>query len=78
MMSEAYVLIKAETGSEGEVFKGLKNIAGVKEAYYSYGTYDLIAKVQAESLDKLREMIFQRIRKIGKIQSTLTLIVTEE
>ncbi len=75
-MSEAYVLIKAESGSEGEVLKGLKNIAGVKEAYCSYGTYDLIAKVQAESIDKLREMIFQHIRKIGKIRSTLTLIIT--
>jgi len=77
-MQKALVLINTEPGCEGEVLKGLKRIEGVEEAYATYGVYDIILKVGAESQDKLKEVITQRIRRLDKVRSTLTMIITEE
>ena len=49
-MPKAFVLINVESGTEEEVVGDLKKIDGVEEAYYSYGVYDIIAKIKAESM----------------------------
>ncbi|RJS84828.1 Lrp/AsnC family transcriptional regulator [Candidatus Bathyarchaeota archaeon] len=76
-MPIAFVLINAEIGSEGEVLKSLRGIPGVEEAYSVYGVYDIIAKVKAESMDKLKDIVTWRIRRLEKVRSTLTMIVIE-
>jgi len=73
----AFVLINSEIGSEGEVLRELKKMDGVKEVYTVYGVYDVIAKVEASSMDKLKDIITWRIRKLEKVRSTLTMIVIE-
>jgi len=77
-MPRAFVLINVESGSEDEVLKELKTIEGVEEAYFSYGVYDLITKIKADTMDKLKEMVTRRIRTLSKVRSTLTLIMMEE
>jgi len=74
-MPLAFVLVNAEVGSEGEVVKKLREIDNVKEAHLVYGVYDLIAKVEAETMDKLKDVIAQKVRKVPGIRSTLTLLV---
>ena len=76
-MAEAYVLVNCDLGAEDEVISGLKQIDQVKEVHGTFGAYDIIAKIQAESADKLREAITWKIRKMDKIRSTLTLTVVE-
>ena len=76
-MAEAYVLVNCDLGAEEEVIDGLKQIEQVKEVHGTFGAYDIIAKIQAESADKLREAITWKIRKMDKIRSTLTLTVVE-
>ena len=76
-MAEAYVLVNCDLGTEDEVIGGLKQIEQVKEVHGTFGAYDIIAKVQTESADKLREAITWKIRKMDKIRSTLTLTVVE-
>ena len=76
-MAEAYVLVNCELGAEEEVIGRLKQIGQVKEVHGTFGAYDIIAKIQAESADKLREAITWKIRKMDKIRSTLTLTVVE-
>jgi len=49
----------------------------VKESYIVYGVYDIIAKVEAESMDKLKESITWNVRRLDKVRSTLTMIVIE-
>jgi len=73
----AFVLINAEIGSEEEILKELKKIEGVEEAYSVYGVYDVIAKVRADSMDKLKDIVTWRIRRLEKVRSTLTMIVIE-
>jgi len=77
-MPKAFVLINVESGSEDEVLKELKTIEGVDEAYFSYGVYDLIMKIKADSMDKLKELVTRRIRTLSRVRSTLTLIIMEE
>jgi len=77
-MPRAFVLINVESGSEDEVLKELKKIEGVEEAYFSYGVYDLITKIKADTMEKLKEMVTRKIRSLSKVRSTLTLIMMEE
>ncbi|HEW64145.1 Lrp/AsnC family transcriptional regulator [Fervidicoccus fontis] len=76
-MPSAIVLINAEIGSEEEVFNDITKINEVIEAYVVYGVYDVIAKVEADTMDKLKEIIASHIRKLPKVRSTLTMIVVE-
>ncbi|MEM2342304.1 MAG: Lrp/AsnC ligand binding domain-containing protein [Candidatus Bathyarchaeia archaeon] len=77
-MPIAFVLINAEIGSEGEVLNELRKVEGVEEAYSVYGVYDIVAKVRAETMEKLKDIVTWRIRRLNKVRSTLTMIVIEE
>ncbi len=74
-MPTSYVLINAETGFEDEVLKELRKTPNVKEAYVVYGVYDIVAKVEAENMDRLKEIVTLSIRRLEKVRSTLTMIV---
>nr|AIF01285.1 AsnC family transcription regulator [uncultured marine thaumarchaeote KM3_145_B06] len=76
-MAEAYVLINCEIGSEEKVIEELKTIDDVKEVHGTFGAYDILAKVESDQVETLRETITWRIRKIDKIRSTLTLMGIE-
>jgi DNA-binding Lrp family transcriptional regulator len=77
-MPKAFVLINVESGSEDEVLKELKGISGVEEAYFSYGVYDIITKIKAETMEQLKELVTRQVRTLPKVRSTLTLIMMEE
>jgi DNA-binding Lrp family transcriptional regulator len=77
-MALAFVLINTETGSEDEVLKKLKKIDAVEEAYVTFGVYDVAAKVKADTMDKLKEIITWQVRRLNKVRSTLTLVAVEE
>jgi DNA-binding Lrp family transcriptional regulator len=76
-MPMAFVLINTEIGSENEVLDDLKKIEAVKEAYMVYGVYDVVAKVAANTMDKLKEIVTWHVRRLDKVRSTLTMIVIE-
>jgi DNA-binding Lrp family transcriptional regulator len=74
----AWVLLNTEIGAESQVLKVLKKIEGVEEAYTLWGVYDIIANIKADNMEKLKNIITKRIEKIGKINSKLTMIITEK
>jgi DNA-binding Lrp family transcriptional regulator len=76
-MPLASVPVNVETGSENEVVEQLRKIANVRESYTVFGGFDIVAKVEAESMDKLKEIITWKIRKLDKVRSTLTMIEIE-
>jgi len=73
----AFVLINAEIGSEEEVLKGLQEVEGVTESYIVYGVYDIVAKIEADTMDKLKDVVTWHIRRLNKVRSSLTMIVVE-
>jgi DNA-binding Lrp family transcriptional regulator len=77
-MPRAYVLFSVSSGAEDQVHKDLQGIEGVQEVYVSYGVYDVIVKIQGDSMEKLKEIVSHRLRKVDNVRSTLTLILFEE
>jgi len=77
-VAKAFVLVNAEVGSEDEVIGELRKISNVKESYVVYGAYDIVAKVEADSMNKLKDIVNGKIRRLDKVRSTLTMIVVEE
>jgi DNA-binding Lrp family transcriptional regulator len=76
-MSIAYVLINTEIGGMEEVLRTLEKIPEVKEAHMFYGVYDIIAKIETESLIQLKNIISSQIRRIKKIRQTYTMIAMD-
>ena len=77
LMATAYVLINCELGSEEAIIQQLKGLEGVREVHGTFGAYDILAKIESDTVEKLRETITWKIRKIEKIRSTLTLMGIE-
>lgn len=75
-MPNAFVLITTEMGSEADLLKDFKKVEGVDDAFAVYGVYDIIARVKADTMDKLKAII-NHIRRVDRVRSTLTLIVSE-
>lgn len=74
-MSIAFVCITTEPASMVEVLKSLKAVEGVVEAEMIYGIYDIVVKVEAGSIDGLKEVITRNIRKIKNVITATTMIV---
>jgi DNA-binding Lrp family transcriptional regulator len=76
-MPLSYVMIIVELGSEEKVLEEVRKIPEVKECHRIYGVYDMIAKVEAESLDTVKQVVTLKIRRLPGVRSTLTTIVIE-
>jgi DNA-binding Lrp family transcriptional regulator len=73
----SYVLVNVQPGSEEEVLKEVRKLPNVKDCHRTYGIYDMIAKVEADSMDGLKEIITWKIRRLPGVRSTTTTIVIE-
>lgn len=72
------MLVNAELGHETTLADEMKGISGVNEAYTIYGVYDLLLKVEAQTMDKLKEFISTKIRRMRGVKSTLTMLIMED
>ncbi|MSV26490.1 MAG: AsnC family transcriptional regulator [Nitrosarchaeum sp.] len=77
-MSKAYVLIANESGTEDSIISNLNKIESVNEAHGTFGSYDILTKLESYDEGKIHHDISNGIRKIQKIRSTLTLWVNEK
>jgi DNA-binding Lrp family transcriptional regulator len=77
-MVQAYILLNVEPGAEGKVLERLKTLDLVSEAYVSYGVYDLIIRLSADTMDQLKDVVSHKIRTTDQVRSTVTLILIEQ
>ncbi len=81
-MPTAYVLLNSDLGSDSTIITEVKQILQEEDIQYEvqgvYGVYDIVLKLSSENAEKLRSIITNKIRKISKVQSTLTMMVIEE
>ncbi|MGI0041009.1 MAG: Lrp/AsnC ligand binding domain-containing protein [Nitrosopumilaceae archaeon] len=83
-MPTTYILLNSDLGSDVEIIKKIKEILDKegKSVQYEiqgvYGVYDIVVKISSDSMDHLRNIITNKIRKIDKVYSTLTMMVIEE
>jgi DNA-binding Lrp family transcriptional regulator len=72
-MRRAFVLVNTDLGSEDELESELKELEGIVGVYQVYGVFDVMIEVEADSDQKLKEIIFSRVRVLDHVRSTLTL-----
>ncbi|GAG54467.1 unnamed protein product [marine sediment metagenome] len=77
-MPTAFVFITTEPAAMVEVLKEVKAVDGVEEAEMVHGVYDIVARVNVDTLDKLKHIISNQIRRINKVKSTQTLLAVPE
>jgi DNA-binding Lrp family transcriptional regulator len=69
------VLINSTLGAEDEVLKSLKDIKEVREAHMVFGVYDIIARIETDTMQELENVISLKIRRLDKTRGTITMIV---
>jgi len=78
----AYVLLNSDLGSDESIINEVKQILAeedvISEVQGVYGVYDIVLKLTSDDAEKLRAIITNKVRKISKVQSTLTMMVIEE
>ncbi|MCE5296164.1 MAG: Lrp/AsnC ligand binding domain-containing protein [Euryarchaeota archaeon] len=77
-MQSAVIIINTDIGMEASVQNVLGDLKEVDFAYVVYGVYDIVAKVTAPDMDILENLIYEKIRKIEGVRTTLTLIISGE
>jgi DNA-binding Lrp family transcriptional regulator len=75
---KAYVLINTELGQETAVIDVIKHVKEITATYALYGIYDVIVEVEAETMDRVKEIVFNDIRRLENVKSTITLITYGE
>lgn len=73
----AFVLVNMDFGEGATLTEGLKDIPEVKEFYNVYGVYDYVVRVEAETIDQIKDIIITKIRGLNYVKSILTMIVVE-
>lgn len=74
-MASAYLLLNVETGTDEEVLDSLKPLQEVKEARMVYGVYDIVVRVEAETMEELKNVVSWTIRRLDRVCSTMTMII---
>ena len=70
---KAYVLATVKRGTEHEAALKLKKIKEIMDILVTYGLYDLVVRIEAESLGQLDKIVTD-IRQMPEIKQTSTLV----
>jgi len=73
-MAMAYILLVSTLGFENDILEVLKDISGVRETFTVYGVYDIILKVEVDTMGELKDLI-NKIRNAEKVRSMISMIV---
>ncbi len=74
-MVQAYILIQTEVGRAATVAEAIRAVPGVASAEDVTGPYDVIARVEAATVDELGKLVIARIQDVPGITRTLTCTV---
>jgi DNA-binding Lrp family transcriptional regulator len=82
LVPTAYVLLNSDLGSDESIINEVKQILAEEDVQFEvqgvYGVYDIVLKLTSNDAEKLRAIITNKVRRISKVQSTLTMMVIEE
>ena len=72
MTVSAYILIQTEVGRAASVAEQVAAIDGVTIAEGVTGSYDVIARAEADTVDDLGKMVVSRVQLVEGITRTVT------
>ena len=73
-MVVSYTLVRVQPSMDRDIFLKVKEFPEVKDVITTYGEYDMIIKIEENSMDELDAFIFQKLRHLVGIEATTTLI----
>ena len=76
-MPMAYVLINTEPKHMENVVESLEELDTVVEVFPVYGVYDVVAKIKAETMENLKDIVTWKIRSLEDVRSTITMLILE-
>lgn len=74
-MEIGFVLLNCDLGAEEYILEEIKQIPEVKNAYLTFGAYDIIVEIHANSADEFDKTVSNKIRRLSRVMSTMTLKV---
>jgi len=75
---KAFVLLNVEPGWERSVIDAFKAVKDIKGVSSLYGAYDVIVEIEDETVDEVRLIVFNKVRRLDHVNSTLTLLTYGE
>ena len=72
MAVSAYILIQTEVGKAAQVAEEVASIDGIASAEGVTGSYDVIARAEADTVDDLGKMVVSRVQLVDGITRTVT------
>lgn len=73
---KAFVLCKLTSGIEQEALTKIRGIRGISDVHMTFGHWDAILTVEADTIDKLSSLIVRELRGVHGVQDTETLVTT--
>ena len=76
-MHVGFVLLNCDLGAEDYILDELKQVEQVKNAYVTFGAYDIVAEIHADNQEEFEKTVSMKIRRLSRIVSTMTLNVVK-
>ena len=73
-MFMAYSLIRVEMGKKNRVVEVLRRVPEVNEAFLLDGVYDIVAKIEKESIEELKDIVTSKIWSLNYLRLSETMI----
>ena len=78
-MHIGFVLLNCDLGAEEYIVDELRQIPQIKNAYVTFGAYDIIAEIHATNQEEFEKTVSMSIRRLSRVVSTMTLnVVTKD
>jgi DNA-binding Lrp family transcriptional regulator len=75
MAVSAFVLVDVTGDHTKSAYKTITRLEGVKAVYTVSGPHDIIVQIEADSLERLSDLILSRIRSVDGVTKTTTAVV---
>jgi len=76
-MHVGFVLLNCDLGAEEYILDELTQVDQVKNAYVTFGAYDIVAEIHANDQEEFEKTVSMKIRRLSRIVSTMTLNVVK-
>jgi DNA-binding Lrp family transcriptional regulator len=76
-VTSAFLLINVEFPFRDDVMTKLRDMPEIVDVYRVQGMYDIIAKVELDNEEGLKELVSEHIRKVERITGTVTIIIAQ-
>ncbi|NMI83735.1 MAG: Lrp/AsnC family transcriptional regulator [Candidatus Nitrosopelagicus brevis] len=74
-MHRGFVLLNCDLGAEEYILEELEQVDEIKNAYVTFGAYDIIAEIHAKTQEEFEKTVSMKVRQLSRVVSTMTLNV---